>query len=469
MSKKQKINFDKTSFYSMEEAVKLVKAHSKTKFVSSIDIAVKLNLETSKSDQQLRGSISLPHFFGKKKKILVLDEGLTDKDASKLGVDFAGDKEKIEEISKGWLGFDLIITTPKMMPALSKLGKILGTRGLMPNPKIGNVTTDLPKTIAQFKAGIDEYRTDQYGNIHMKVGRVDADDAKVVENIKFLLDFLVSKKPASVKGTYIQNVSISSTMGPGVKILIDKSQQNKSSKVKSSKKTDGKKSNAVEKPIYYKPIYKVERKVKESKNPSTPPKVVQTAIKTKPVTKKPVAKKPTAKPVAKPISKPGIKPTTKPATKPVVKKPVSAKPVSKAASAKPATKPVSSKPAAKKPVAAKPTAKPVARPSTKPAVAKPVAKKPVAVKPATGKSVANKPVASKPTTKPVVKKPVAAKPAGKPVAKTAVSKPTGVKLAAKSVVKKPVATKPSAAKAVAKPAAKTPAKPAAAKVTKKTK
>lgn len=464
MSKKQKINFDKTSFYSMEEAVKLVKAHSKTKFVSSIDIAVKLNLETSKSDQQLRGSISLPHFFGKKKKILVLDEGLTDKDASKLGVDFAGDKEKIEEISKGWLGFDLIITTPKMMPALSKLGKILGTRGLMPNPKIGNVTTDLPKTIAQFKAGIDEYRTDQYGNIHMKVGRVDADDAKVVENIKFLLDFLVSKKPASVKGTYIQNVSISSTMGPGVKILIDKSQQNKSSKVKSSKKTDGKKSNAVEKPIYYKPIYKVERKVKESKNPSTPPKVVQTAIKTKPVTKKPITKKPIAKKptaklvskpvatktVAKPVSKPGIKPTTKPATKPVVKKPVSAKPVSKPASAKPATKPVSSKPVAKKPIAAKPTAKPVA---------KPVAKKPVAVKPVTEKSVANKPVASKPTTKPVAKKPVVAKPAGKPVAKTA-SKP---------VVKKPVATKPSAAKAVDKPAAKTPAKPAAAKVAKKTK
>ena len=467
MSKKQKINFDKTSFYSMEEAVKLVKAHSKTKFVSSIDIAVKLNLETSKSDQQLRGSISLPHFFGKKKKILVLDEGLTDKDASKLGVDFAGDKEKIEEISKGWLGFDLIITTPKMMPALSKLGKILGTRGLMPNPKIGNVTTDLPKTIAQFKAGIDEYRTDQYGNIHMKVGRVDADDAKVVENIKFLIDFLVSKKPASVKGTYIQNVSISSTMGPGVKILIDKSQQNKSSKVKSSKKTDGKKSNAVEKPIYYKPIYKVERKVKESKNPSTPPKVVQTAIKTKPVTKKPVAAKLVSKPVAKPVSKPGIKPTTKPATKPVVKKPVSAKPVSKPASAKPATKPVVKKPVsakpvskpasakpttkpvssklvAKKPVAAKPTAKPVAKPSTKPAVVKPVAKKPVA---------------SKPTTKPVAKKPVAAKPAGKPVAKTA-SKP---------VVKKPVATKPSAAKAVAKPAAKTPAKPAAAKVAKKTK
>lgn len=460
MSKKQKINFDKTSFYSMEEAVKLVKAHSKTKFVSSIDIAVKLNLETSKSDQQLRGSISLPHFFGKKKKILVLDEGLTDKDASKLGVDFAGDKEKIEEISKGWLGFDLIITTPKMMPALSKLGKILGTRGLMPNPKIGNVTTDLPKTIAQFKAGIDEYRTDQYGNIHMKVGRVDADDAKVVENIKFLLDFVVSKKPASVKGTYIQNVSISSTMGPGVKILIDKSQQNKSSKVKSSKKTDGKKSNAVEKPIYYKPIYKVERKVKESKNPSTPPKVVQTAIKTKPVTKKPVAKKPTVKlvskpvatkPVAKPVSKPSIKPTTKPATKPVVKKPVSAKPVSKPASAKPATKPVSSKP---------------------------VAKKPVAVKPATGKPAAKKPVASKPTTKPVAKKPVVAKLAGKPVAKTAskpvakkpaVSKPAGVKPASKPVVKKPVATKPSAAKPAAKPSAKTPAKPAAAKVGKKTK
>ncbi|WPL39648.1 50S ribosomal protein L1 [Malacoplasma iowae] len=468
MSKKQKINFDKTSFYSMEEAVKLVKAHSKTKFVSSIDIAVKLNLETSKSDQQLRGSISLPNFFGKKKKILVLDEGLTDKDASKLGVDFAGDKEKIEEISKGWLGFDLIITTPKMMPALSKLGKILGTRGLMPNPKIGNVTTDLPKTIAQFKAGIDEYRTDQYGNIHMKVGRVDADDAKVVENIKFLLDFLVSKKPASVKGTYIQNVSISSTMGPGVKILIDKSQQNKSNKTKSNKKVEGKKSSVTEKPIYYKPIYKVERKVKESKNPTTPPKIVQTAVKTKPVVSKkpatkPVAKtasKTAAKPVAKVVSKPTVKPTTKPvakttskpAAKPVAK--VTTKPVAKTAS-KPAAKPVAK---TVNKATTKPATKPVAKTASKPA-AKPVAKtttKPVVTK-ATSKPVA------KPAAKPVVKS--ASKPVAKPVAKATtkpVAKPTNK-----------TASKP-AAKSVAKPAtktvSKTPAKkPATSKVAKKTK
>ncbi|EGZ30949.1 50S ribosomal protein L1 [Malacoplasma iowae 695] len=459
MSKKQKINFDKTSFYSMEEAVKLVKAHSKTKFVSSIDIAVKLNLETSKSDQQLRGSISLPNFFGKKKKILVLDEGLTDKDASKLGVDFAGDKEKIEEISKGWLGFDLIITTPKMMPALSKLGKILGTRGLMPNPKIGNVTTDLPKTIAQFKAGIDEYRTDQYGNIHMKVGRVDADDAKVVENIKFLLDFLVSKKPASVKGTYIQNVSISSTMGPGVKILIDKSQQNKSNKTKSNKKVEGKKSSVTEKPIYYKPIYKVERKVKESKNPTTPPKIVQTAVKTKPVVSKkpatkPVAKtdsKTAAKPVAKVVSKPTVKPTTKPVTK-TASKPVT-KPVAKTAS-KPAAKPVAK---TVNKATTKPATKPVAKTASKPA-AKPVAK--TTTKPVT--KATSKPVA-KPVAKPVVKS--ASKPAAKPVAKATtkpVAKPTNK-----------TASKP-AAKPVAKPAtktvSKTPAKkPATSKVAKKTK
>ncbi|VEU62306.1 50S ribosomal protein L1 [Malacoplasma iowae] len=459
MSKKQKINFDKTSFYSMEEAVKLVKAHSKTKFVSSIDIAVKLNLETSKSDQQLRGSISLPNFFGKKKKILVLDEGLTDKDASKLGVDFAGDKEKIEEISKGWLGFDLIITTPKMMPALSKLGKILGTRGLMPNPKIGNVTTDLPKTIAQFKAGIDEYRTDQYGNIHMKVGRVDADDAKVVENIKFLLDFLVSKKPASVKGTYIQNVSISSTMGLGVKILIDKSQQNKSNKTKSNKKVEGKKSSVTEKPIYYKPIYKVERKVKESKNPTTPPKIVQTAVKTKPVVSKkpatkPVAKtdsKTAAKPVAKVVSKPTVKPTTKPVTK-TASKPVT-KPVAKTAS-KPAAKPVAK---TVNKATTKPATKPVAKTASKPA-AKPVAK--TTTKPVT--KATSKPVA-KPVAKPVVKS--ASKPAAKPVAKATtkpVAKPTNK-----------TASKP-AAKPVAKPAtktvSKTPAKkPATSKVAKKTK
>lgn len=271
-NKKPKYNFDLQKFYPLEEAIKLVKENSKTKFVSSIDIAVKLNLDTSKADQQLRGTIALPHFFGKRKRILVLDTGLTDKDAEKLGVDFAGEKEKIDEIAKGWLDFDLIITTPKMMPQLSKLGKILGTRGLMPNPKIGNVTTNLEKTIAEFKKGVNQYRTDSYGNIHMTIGKTNVEDEKISENFKFLYDFLISKKPSTVKGVYVQNVSLSSTMGPGVKVLINKTNDKKAKGAKTGKKQlkDEKTSS---KPIYYKPVYKYNRKPAVSKNPANPPVV----------------------------------------------------------------------------------------------------------------------------------------------------------------------------------------------------
>lgn len=167
-----------------------------------------------------------------------------------------------------------------MMPALSKLGKILGTRGLMPNPKVGNVTTDLEKTIAEFKKGINQYRTDSYGNIHMAIGRTDADNEKMVENIKFLLEFLVSKKPATVKGTYVQNVVVSSTMGPGVKVLFDKSQEKKAKGGKTTSKKGNDKKEETSKPVYYKPVYKVVRKQKPSKNPANPPKIVETTKKT---------------------------------------------------------------------------------------------------------------------------------------------------------------------------------------------
>ena len=272
-NKKPKFNFDTNQFYSIEEAVKLVKENAKTKFVSSIDIAIKLNLDTTKTDQQLRGTLALPHFFGKKKKILVLDVGLTDKDASRFGVDFAGDKEKIDEISKGWLEFDLIITTPKMMPHLSKLGKILGTRGLMPNPKIGNVTNDLEKTIAEFKKGVNQYRTDSYGNIHMTVGKTNADDNQIVENIKFLIDFLNSKRPSTVKGIYIQNIALSSTMGPGVKILFNKFANKKTSLGKKGKKDKNVSNKNIGKAIYYKPVYQYVKKEQKSKNPVNPPVV----------------------------------------------------------------------------------------------------------------------------------------------------------------------------------------------------
>lgn len=219
-SKKTKFEFDKNKFYSVSEAVDLAIKSSTTKFVSSIDIAIKLNLDTTKAEQQLRGSIALPNYFGKVSKILVIDSNLTQKDASKLGVDYAGSEDKINEIERGWIDFDVIITTPKMMPALSKLGKVLGPKGLMPNPKNGNVTTDIEKTIAEFKKGMNQYRTDSYGNIHMLVGKTNSDPKKIVENIDFIINFIKSKRPSTVKGTYIQNISVSSTMGPGIKIII---------------------------------------------------------------------------------------------------------------------------------------------------------------------------------------------------------------------------------------------------------
>ncbi len=260
-NKKNQLNFNKLDFFPLNEAVKLAKENSKTKFTSSVDVAVKLNLDTSKSDQQLRGTLQLPHFFGKQKRILVLDKGLTQKDAKELGVEHAGDSEVIAEIARGWIDFDLIITTPKMMPELSKLGKILGTRGLMPNPKNGNVTTDIKKTIAEFKKGVTSYRTDSYGNIHMLVGKTNSDDQKIIENVEFLLDFIKSKKPAAVKGIYIEKVTLSSTMGPGVKVLINKTTtSSKKSKVKED--LSDKKENKTEKPIYRKQIVKYARKQK---------------------------------------------------------------------------------------------------------------------------------------------------------------------------------------------------------------
>lgn len=298
-TKKSVPNFDKNKFYSVEEAVKLVKQTSKTKFNSSIDIAVKLNLDTSKSDQQLRGTLQLPHFFGKQKRILVLDKGLTQKDAKTLEVEHAGDSEVIAEISKGWLDFDLIITTPKMMPELSKLGKILGTRGLMPNPKNGNVTTDLKKTIAEFKKGISSYRTDSYGNIHMLVGKVNSDDKQIIENIEFLLEFIRNKKPAAVKGIYIEKVTLSSTMGPGIKILINKTVTTK--KGKASTKVIEEEKDKKENNVFLRQRVKYLRKTKPSKNPENPPVIVETkAKKVKKVvkTKKPVKKTTTKKVVA---------------------------------------------------------------------------------------------------------------------------------------------------------------------------
>lgn len=211
---------DKKKVYSLKEAVDLAKQTSNTKFDSSIDIAIKLNLDTTKAEQQLRGTIALPHYFGKTTKVLVIADNVTSEEAKAAGADFFGTTDMIAEIKNGWLDFGLIITTPKFMPELSKLGKILGPKGLMPNPKLGTVTNDVIKSIKEFKKGKSTYRTDTYGNIHMIVGKASASADKIIENITTLVDFILSKRPSTVKGEYIQKMYLSSSMGPAIKFTI---------------------------------------------------------------------------------------------------------------------------------------------------------------------------------------------------------------------------------------------------------
>ena len=210
---------EKNKSYQLEEAVKLAKETSVTKFDSSVELAVKLNIDTKKADQQMRGSLVLPNGNGKTKKILVLAKGAAAEAARKAGADFVGETEMIEKIEKeNWFDFDVIIATPDMMPQLGKIGKVLGPKGLMPNPKTGTVTPTPEKAVEDVKKGMVEYRADQYGNIHVMVGKVSFDEKKLVENVQFVLNTLVKAKPATVKGKYITNISLSTTMGPGIHV-----------------------------------------------------------------------------------------------------------------------------------------------------------------------------------------------------------------------------------------------------------
>ena len=214
-----KEKLEKGKAYGLEEAVKLVKETSTTKFDGTVEIAVKLNLDTKKNDQQLRGAIVLPHGTGKTKKVLVLAKGDAAKAAKEAGADFVGDTDMIQKIEKeNWFDFDVIIATPEMMPLLGKLGKILGPKGLMPNPKTGTVTMDTKKAVEDVKKGRVEYRTDSYANVHAPVGKVSFDDNKLAENVKAFMDVIIKSKPQAAKGTYLKNVSLASTMGPGVKV-----------------------------------------------------------------------------------------------------------------------------------------------------------------------------------------------------------------------------------------------------------
>ena len=210
---------EKAKLYDVKEAISLVKETSTTKFDSSVEVAMHLNIDTKKSDQQLRGSIVLPNGTGKSKKILVLAKGAAAEAAKKAGADFVGEQDLIDKISnENWFDYDVIVATPEMMPALGRIGKVLGPKGLMPNPKTGTVTMDVAKAVSEAKAGRVEYRTDSFGNIHGVVGKVSFSEEDLLENLNAFVSHILKLRPATVKGDYVKNISISSTMGPGIKV-----------------------------------------------------------------------------------------------------------------------------------------------------------------------------------------------------------------------------------------------------------
>ena len=213
---------EKNKTYSVEEASKLVKETSNLKFDATVEIAMNMNLDTKKADQQLRGAIVLPNGTGKTQKVLVLAKGDAAKAAKEAGADYVGDMDLIEKIDKeNWFDFDVIIATPDMMPSLGKIGKVLGPKGLMPNPKTGTVTMDTAKAVNETKLGKVNYRTDSFGNIHGIIGKTSFDAEKLAENLNAFVGAILKVKPATVKGKYINSITISSTMGPGIKLDVN--------------------------------------------------------------------------------------------------------------------------------------------------------------------------------------------------------------------------------------------------------
>ena len=209
---------EKGKAYTKEEAIKLVKETSVSNFTSSVELAVRLNLDTKKADQQLRGAIVLPNGTGKSKKVLVITQGPKVAEAQNAGADIVGGKEILEDIKKGWFDFDVIVATPDMMGELGKLGKILGPKGLMPNPKTGTVTMNIAQAIDEIKKGKVTYRTDKEGNVAVIIGKKSFSTEKLVENYKTIYDVILKARPAAVKGTYMKNVVVSSSMSPSVKV-----------------------------------------------------------------------------------------------------------------------------------------------------------------------------------------------------------------------------------------------------------
>jgi large subunit ribosomal protein L1 len=209
---------DRDATYESLEAIELVKKAATAKFDETVEAAVRLGVDPRKQDQAVRGVVVLPHGTGKTQRVLVFAKGDKLKEAEAAGADYVGDADLIAKIQQGWFEFDVCVATPDMMSEVGKLGRILGGKGLMPNPKAGTVTNDVAKAIAEIKAGKIEYRLDKAGQIHAPIGKVSFDSEKLEENLKALIDALSRAKPASSKGIYLKNISISSTMGPGARV-----------------------------------------------------------------------------------------------------------------------------------------------------------------------------------------------------------------------------------------------------------
>ncbi|ANZ57296.1 50S ribosomal protein L1 [Fructilactobacillus lindneri] len=209
---------DKSKAYPVDEAVELVQKLDSANFDDSIEVVIKLNVDTKQADQQLRGAVVLPNGTGKDQKVVVFAKGEKAKEAEAAGADVVGEEDLAQKIMDGWLDFDVAVSTPDMMAQVGRLGRVLGPKGLMPNPKTGTVTMDVEKAVKDAKAGKVTYRTDRDGNIAVAIGKASFDPEKLVENFKTIENILVKNRPASVHGTYIQNISVSSTFGPGVKV-----------------------------------------------------------------------------------------------------------------------------------------------------------------------------------------------------------------------------------------------------------
>lgn len=212
------VDLEKT--HTITEAVKLVRETSFVKFDASVELSLSLNVDTRHADQQIRGAMVLPNGTGRSQKVLVVTQGAKEQEAKDAGADYVGGKEILEEIQGGWMDFDVIVATPDMMGELGKLGRVLGPKGLMPNPKTGTVTTEVAKAVEEIKKGKIEYRVDKDGNLNVLVGKLSFSDENLEENIRAIYDTIVKSRPAAVKGHFVKNFVLSSTMGPGIKVEI---------------------------------------------------------------------------------------------------------------------------------------------------------------------------------------------------------------------------------------------------------